>query len=158
MKIAKLIAAGALLLTVVGCGAKDTANVDLKELDATLVEKFESGEIGFPGTMDLDATLLSDVYGINAEEALESYVVKIPMMMVQASEIAMFEVKDGQMDAVKAGVEKRLADLDATWSQYLPDQYDLVKNAAKIEKGNYFFLVIAEEQDAIVKIIEDAFK
>ena len=100
-----------------------------------------------PGMMELDAEMLNAMYGLDAS-ALEGFVCKMPMMMVHATEYFVAQVKDGNMDAVKAGVEKRLADLDNQWKQYLPDQYELVKNAKVVSSGNYIALIIGHEAAA----------
>ena len=102
-----------------------------------------------PSAMDGDAAILSQFYGIDAGD-LESYVLKIPMMAVHATEFFIAEVKDGKMDAVKAGVEKRQADLVAQWSQYLPDQLELVENYKLVTSGNYILFAISEHADAAV--------
>lgn len=102
-----------------------------------------------PSAMDGDAAILSQFYGIDAGD-LESYVLKIPMMAVHATEFFIAEVKDGKMDAVKAGVEKRQADLVAQWSQYLPDQLELVENYKLVTSGNYILFAVSEHADAAV--------
>ena len=102
-----------------------------------------------PSSMDGDAAILSQFYGIDAGD-LESYVLKIPMMAVHATEFFIAQVKDGKMDAVKAGVEKRQADLVAQWSQYLPDQLELVENYKLVTSGNYILFAVSEHADAAV--------
>lgn len=109
-----------------------------------------------PSFMELDAAMLNDVYGISSDMVTD-FSVRMPMMIVHATEFAVFEVADGQMDAVKAGVEKRLADLTATWEQYLPNQLEMVKNAKTIEKGNTYILIISEYADEIVDQILSMF-
>lgn len=108
------------------------------------------------GYMDLDADTLSVLYGISADQLVD-YVVRVPMMNVQATEVAFFEVKDGEMDALKAGVAARLANLDEQWKQYLPDQYEMVKNAKTYESGNYYFVVISKNADAIISLLQSQY-
>ena len=100
-------------------------------------------------TMD-DATL-SAMYGINASD-LEEYVCMMPLMGVHSTEFFIAKVKDGKMDTVKAGIAKRQADLDAQWSQYLPEQYELVKNYKLVTNGNYVLFAISEYADDAVTI------
>ena len=101
-----------------------------------------------PMMMDLDDDLLQDMYGIDPA-LLDEYVAKIPGMNVHATEFFVAKVKDGNMDAVKNGIESRLNALDQTWSQYLPDQYELVQNAKTVEEGNYILFVVSENADAV---------
>ena len=109
-----------------------------------------------PGYMELDEETLTAVYGLSSTE-LSDYSVRTPMMIVQATEFAVFEVKDGYMDTVKSAVEKRLSDLTATWSQYLPDQYELVQNAKTYENGNIYVLIISEHADDILNTVSSMF-
>lgn len=102
-----------------------------------------------PSLMDADADTLSALYGISTDD-LVSYVCKMPLMAVHATEFFIAEVKDGKMDAVKAGVEKRQADLVQQWSQYLPDQLELVENYKLVTSGNYILFAISEHADEAV--------
>ena len=99
--------------------------------------------------MDADADILSQFYGISADDLVE-YVCKMPLMAVHATEFFIAQVKDGKMDAVKAGVEKRQADLYQQWSQYLPDQLELVENYQLVTSGNYILFAVSEYADEAV--------
>lgn len=98
---------------------------------------------------DLDADTLSALYGISASD-LEEYICKMPLMNVKATEFFIAKVKDGKMDAVQAGAQKRQADLDAQWSTYLPDQYELVQDYRLVTNGNYLLFVVSEYADEAV--------
>ena len=73
-----------------------------------------------------------------------------PEISVQATEFFIAEVKEGKMDAVKAAVEKRQADLVQQWSQYLPEQLELVENYQLVTSGNYILFAISEYADQAV--------
>ena len=102
-----------------------------------------------PALIDLDSDTLSAVYGINSSD-LEAYICKMPMMATHATEFFIAKVKDGKMDTVKAAVEKRQDDLEAQWSQYLPEQLELVKNYKLVTNGNYILFAISDSADAAV--------
>ena len=110
-----------------------------------------------PDFMDLDDGLLSDLYGIDAAD-LDSYVAKVPMINVKATEFFIAKVKSGKMDAVKDGVAKRQADLDEQWSSYLPEQLELVQNYKLAESGDYVLFAVTEDADDIVKAFNDCVK
>lgn len=134
------------ILLISGCSTKTAAkDVDVKELMNTIVSD-TSYEL--PAMQELTDTDLESLYGISVDD-LEAYSVNVPMMNVTATEIALFHVKDGKMDTVKKGVETRMTQLESTWSQYLPAQYDLVKDRRIIESGNYYFVIISEYADTI---------
>lgn len=69
----------------------------------------------------------------------------------------MFEAKEGKLDTVKKGVEKRLENLKELWSQYLPDQYELVKNSVTYENGNYYFFIVGQDAEKILELIKANF-
>ena len=106
-------------------------------------------KLELPSLMAVDDATLSALYGISASD-LVSYQCHMPMMAVHATEFFVAEVKDGKMDAVKAGIAKRQADLVAQWSQYLPDQLELVENYKLVTSGNYILFAVSEHADAAV--------
>ena len=107
--------------------------------------------LDIPSLADVDAATLTALYGIDSAD-LEEYVCKIPLMNVQATEFFIAQVKDGRMDAVKAGVEARQADLEAQWSQYLPDQLELVEGYQLVINGNYILFAISEYASDAVSV------
>lgn len=46
--------------------------------------------------------------------------------------------------------------VEQTWSTYLPEQYELVKNRKTLEEGNVIAIVIADQADAILQEISDS--
>ena len=141
------------VLLLAGCSTKkETADVDLKELMTSITE---NTAYEFPAYMEVDDATLETLYGISPDD-LESYSVIVPMMNVSATEIAFFKAKDGKIDTVKKAVETRIQQLDSTWSQYLPAQYELVENRVVIESGNYYFLIISEYAEEIGKTCKAA--
>ena len=102
-----------------------------------------------PMLTDLNDATLQAVYGINAAD-LEAYICKMPAMDTQATEFFLAKVKDGKLDTVKAAVEQRQADLVQQWSQYLPEQLELVENYQLVTNGNYILFAIGEcAEDAV---------
>ncbi len=150
----KIILLFSICLLLVGCGSKPEAvkDVDLNALATKITESVQ-----FPALAEVNDEMASSIYYLNSD-ICESYKIIMPMMMVHATEVIMVKAKDGKFDEVKAAVEKRYTDLDNVWKQYLPDQYELVKNAKRVTKGNYYFLIIHENPEAIIKIIDEAFK
>ena len=109
----------------------------------------EIAKLDIPALSDVDAETLAALYGISADD-LVSYVCKMPAISVQATEFFVAEVKDGKMDAVKAGVESRQAALVQQWSQYLPEQLELVENYQLVTSGNYILFAVSEYADEAV--------
>lgn len=100
------------------------------------------------------STELSTKYYMNSD-LFNSYTVRMPMMMVHSDEVSVFEVKDGKMEEAKEGIMKRYDDIIATWSQYLPAQYEKAQNYRLVSNGNYLVFTIAEDSDAVVSTFND---
>lgn len=111
-------------------------------------------KLDLPAFMDMDDEVLNAFYGLDVAD-LEEYVGKIPMMNVQATEFFIAKVKPGKMDTVKTAVEGRVDDLVAQWSQYLPEQLELVEDARVVTNGDYIMLAISEHADDAVKAFND---
>lgn len=108
-------------------------------------------------TSEIDATMLSELYGISTDD-LEDYVGRIPQMNVKAEEFFIAKVKDGRMDAVKAGIQKRQEAQLATWEHYLPDQLELVQNYQLVTSGSYVLYAVSENADKAVSLFQEAVK
>lgn len=114
-------------------------------------------KLQLPNLMALDSATLSALYGINASD-LVSFECHIPVTAVHATEFFVAEVKSGKMDAVKAGIAKRQADLKAQWSQYLPEQLELVENYKLVTSGNYVLFAISDQADQAVSVFNSCTK
>ena len=68
------------------------------------------------------------------------------------------KVKKGKMADAEAGITQRQEDLDATWSQYLPDVYETVKDARVVKNGNYILFVVSEKADEAVSAFDEMTK
>lgn len=141
---------------------KPEAKPEVKPEEVTLtagevVDKI-TANIETPANMNMDTQMFADTYGIDTA-LLKSYQVNMPMMVVHASEIAVFELKDAK-DASKvlSGINKRYEQMYETWSTYLPDQFELVKNYKTAQKGNYVLFVISDEASTIVSNFNSTIK
>ncbi|MBR4878740.1 MAG: DUF4358 domain-containing protein [Clostridia bacterium] len=126
------------------------------KIDEVLADK-NGGEENMIAKMDGDDEMTSTFYYLNTED-LESYSLKFPMINVRAEETFVAKVKDGKMDAVKEGIEKRNADLIEQWKMYLPDQLELVEKSQIVVNGNYVLYVVSEHADAIVAAFNELTK
>lgn len=99
--------------------------------------------------MAFTADDLSALYGLDAS-AVQGFVGKMPMMNVKATEYLVVKAASGQAGTVQKAMQSRQAALDATWKQYLPDQYELVKNYKLVTNGDYVLFVVGENAQAAV--------
>lgn len=105
-----------------------------------------------PGLIEMDSQAIESYYGLTEADYAEA-ACYMPMMAVHASEISVFRISDSD-DAIIAGIDKRLSDLDTTWGQYLPDQHDLVKNAKVVTNGDWVLLAVSEYADEVVEAFD----
>ena len=160
-----------------GCGnsANNESNVSLSELMSSIKEQIasdlEAG--GVEGALvdgELQGFTLADLTSENTEEAmyaeklnidpkmLNAGYILVPMMNVKSDEIILLEAKDeAQVETLKQGLEEELQAQINTWQQYLPDQYEKVKNNVITTNGRYLLYVTYDNPDVIVKIFNDQF-
>lgn len=81
------------------------------------------------------------------------------MMNVNADEIFVLEANSAEeVEALKEGLERELAAQTQTWEQYLPDQYEKVKNNVIETNGNFLLYVTFSNPDKIVDAFKASFK
>lgn len=145
----------AMLFTLSGCSANNKTTATPDSILQSILD--EIGEDNLPALTAADDELLKNFYGIDSAD-LDSYALQMASMNVQADEFFIAKVKDGKMDAVKAGIEKRKQDLDNTWKQYLPAVYETVQNSKTVENGAYILFVVSENAAPAEKAFNDATK
>ena len=151
----RLLVVLSLVLMLAGCSAPAAkTKVLTNEEWFGIVENIQT-EIELPAMMALSDAELTDFVGINAEN-LESFVMMMPMMNVHATEIMVLQAKEGMIETVQAEAAAHLEGLEATWSTYLPDQYELVQNRVEKTVGNTLIVIIAEEAAQIESMIDAA--
>lgn len=163
-KIIGMIVAAVLLIavvvTLVALNLSDwgkEANQEAKKIEINLEELSEKFSAMTPfnemATMDIDSTVLTDLYQID-EELVANFIGKMPMMNVHSSMYLVIEATEGNVEAVKEKVDAYAEAYEATWEMYLQDQYELVKDRKTGVQGNFVYLFIgesAEDMEALMK-------
>lgn len=116
--------------------------------------EFQLVEGRVPGWDELDVQdeLALGMYPMFADLDIEG-TLYVPMMNVKSDLVAVVKAKDGNVDAVKTAFEQLKADQEATWSTYLPDQYEKVKANKIIVEGDYVLYVTFDD----TSVVEEAF-
>ena len=98
---------------------------------------------------EIPSELYKDMYGIDKSK-FEDVIVSGSMMSVKTNEIIVIKVKNEEdiSSAVKI-LEERKNQVYKTWEQYLPDQFELVKQAKIKTNGKYAALIIAPYSDKV---------
>lgn len=92
------------------------------------------------------------------QEDIANGTVIAAMMSVNADEIIVLEAKEeSKVDSLKASLEKELQAQEQTWSQYLPDQYEKVKQNVIKTKGKYLIYITYSNPEQIEKVFDDQF-
>lgn len=147
-----------LLMFVLCFGVMTSCNQGKTSLSTDEIYKKAVSGVELPELQKISSSELSSLFKLNSN-SFEEQSIYMSMLNVRASEIVIFKFsgKDQETSIDKA-IENRLKDLDATWSTYLPDQYELVKNAKKFSYGNIKGYVIADDASKIVSNIEKLLK
>lgn len=137
---------------------KDTIVEDLKAggveeplVDGKLMSYFE---VDLMDAENPQRDLYLEKLGIQ-EDQLEKGYVYAAMMNVNADEIILLEAKDETAAAaLKAGLEKELAAQTQTWEQYLPEQFEKVKNNLIKQNGNKLIYITYDKPEKIAEIFD----
>lgn len=135
-------------------------NSGSKSVSLSTSEIYDKGVSGveLPMVQEIGSSEIKSLFGLSDSDYTEA-TVNISMMNVKATEIGIFKFENKeQEDAITKGIDKRLKNLDATWSTYLPDQHELVKNVKKFSYDNVKGYVIADDADKIISNIDKAVK
>jgi hypothetical protein len=114
-------------------------------------------EVEFGRLVSMPEDLSTDFYPFD-RNLVSEYVIHFSMINVNSDEIAIFKVKDAKSLAeIEKGIQKRLEQLDKTWSHYLPAQYDKVKQHIIIKKDNYIMFTVSSNQDKVREVFNGFF-
>ena len=154
MKKISLVAFSVILACVmlVSCGKNTTLDTDAAR---AAVE-----ELGlYPASMVAVSDGELAAMGLTKDN-IEKYVIGLPLMNVQASLYIAVLPKEGFEADVKSELESYMTSYENTWSQYLPDQYELVENRLVTEiktgEGTYYVYIISENNERVLEALNSA--
>lgn len=128
---------------------------------AELYQQITDGGISLVSPMLLDESnsdFIYNYYGIDVT-ALEEYVFEVSEEATSAEMVIMFKVKDeGDIASMKEQLEGLLSDKCMELDNYLPDQYEIAARSKVQVDGNYLFLIVSENSEAINTIISTQFQ
>ena len=178
-KISMLLATLMVGATFMGCGAKENAPVEDQALVEENVQPEENVQLpagndsklgvlareisdkveDMPMSMELVKDDVPAFYGEEILNLVDDFGGVMPMMQT-TTEITIFKVKEGKMAEVKSILEDRKKLQEQNFEQYLPDEYEIVKNSQIYENGDYIYFISAEEKnvDTIKEMIENGIK
>lgn len=118
-----------------------------------LFDKAKSALGEIPMTVSLDEETFREFYG---DGEIEEFICEIPSMNVHATEICVVKFKEKvSLDDAEKFFRKRQESLEQIWENYLPDQYEIVKNSQVGVNGRYALYCIGEKAEDAKKAFED---
>ncbi|MBE6836804.1 MAG: DUF4358 domain-containing protein [Ruminococcus sp.] len=120
----------------------------------TLFDKAKAALGEIPATVTLDEEMFKELYG---EGDVEEFICEIPAMNVHATEICVVKFKKNiTEDEAEKFFKKRQDSLEQTWKNYLPDQYEIVKDSKVEVRGPYALFCVGERADEAEEAFEKA--
>ncbi len=125
-------------------------NINLEELDKNLTKigVFEESK-----NTNIDKSLAVSTFNIEENDIIE-VIGKMPLINIKSSMYIVIKVKDGKQEIVKQKLEEYAVEYEKQWSNYLEDQYNLVKNKEIGIVGEYVYLIIADNVADLKKLIK----
>lgn len=91
-----------------------------------------------------------DIYGIDKTE-FSDVLISGTMISVKANEIILIKVSnESEISKAVNVLEKRKEQVYKTWEQYLPDQFEMVKNGVIKTNGKYAALIITPDVNKVL--------
>ena len=137
---------------------KDVIREDLKGFGYT-DEDFAGEEL--PGYFELDLRneedrAMFDIF--NENDFDDAYVIQ-PMMNLSSNLIIIVKAKDSaSVNNLKEGLEEVRDSQESLWSQYLPDQYEKVKNNIIKVEGDYLIYITYDDAEKIEEVFVNTLK
>ena len=151
--IALLLLALAALFCFAACGEEEKEVKPLNEL----LKDIQSAAT-LPEMMDMDGNDLMDFLGLPASAYTES-IAEIPMVSISGDMLFVFRAADkAGLDKIKTGLENYRTQKLNEFRDYIPAEAAKIEQSAVETSGDYVWLVVSENSDAILKVIEGAIK
>ena len=142
-KLIGLLAAAVLCTGLLsGCGSKDAsgASMEMKEGQSvqTVVDQIAE-DVGIAMAAPIDDEMLKQLFYIDPSDA-QAYYGQISMANVSADNVVAIQAAPDKKDAVVEGLNKRLEDVQNSFAQYLPEQYEKAEGSG-CRKGELCFFI-----------------
>ena len=149
-KFLAIILSALLMLGLTACGGSEGAKAaDLNALYDTLTADL-------PQMLPMDETTMLNFQGIEIADCIQARVA-ICAEGLRTDEIWLIEAKDeAALEKLKALAEARLQAKAEETVSYNPEQYAVVEKAQVFTEGNYLFLLVSPDVDALKATVEAA--
>lgn len=150
------------LLVFIGCTEKETTpNVAVKDIMSSIETEVEQiaglTELNFTNEemSEFDQQTI-ETLGFNLED-IEEGIMKYPMINLQVDEVVIIKAKDeASIPAINEAIQTHIENQMAAFENYLPENYEMVKNHILKTKGNYVLLAISKDAEKIEEVFDNA--
>lgn len=130
---------------------EETKEINLEEVNNKITENSYFKEMA---TEEISMEMLENYFQVDTAN-VEKVVGKVPLMNVHSSLYVIIQAKEGKANEVKEDLNEFLTGYEETWSRYLPEQYEYVKNRKFDVIGDYVYLIIAEDSGKLENIVKE---
>ncbi|MDD6467528.1 MAG: DUF4358 domain-containing protein [Erysipelotrichaceae bacterium] len=135
-----------ILILLVGCAS--TPAVDLKGVYERL-----SKEMDLPKLVEIDQKAAELVYEFDMK-TIKQFAIYRPLTNVQVDEVILIEAQKDQVLAVKEKVDQYLQMSEEYWKDFLPSQYELLKDRKELLIQDYYCVVIGKKAQEVIDALE----
>lgn len=147
------IAVSDIIKDIKGVMAEDMKN------DGAPEESFKDGQLPMHMEIDLATETTNPLSEMINKEDIEEGIAIQPMMNVKSNMIIVLKAKDiSKVESLKASLEGIKDKQIKTWQQYLPDQYEKVKNNIIQSNGKYLVYITYDNPEKIETTFNNALK
>lgn len=126
-------------------------NLDFTKLSSNIEKRVDMAN--FVKGNDID---LKKMYGINKLE-VDNYALFAPKSNMEANEILILKVKGDTSDYVNR-IQKRIDAQSSSFKNYAPAQYEILKKADLVEKGQYIYFISYKDLNVVHDAISSSYK
>ena len=148
-----------LSLSLVACGNDNSSSSSSSSTSSSTTSSSDSSSVTSSAESSeevSDDAMLTDLYYLE-KEWLDEYVIAAAMMNVSSDNLAVIKATEGNADKVAEALEKRRSDVENSFAQYLPEQYEKAQNGLVKTQGDWVFLVILDDIPAAEELIDGYF-
>jgi len=163
-KLLVLLMSVVTLVAFTGCAQKEVVkNVPVRDIITSIESEVETvkglSELDFNKEELSEFDMMTiEAFGFNLED-IEEGIIKYPMINLQAEEVIIIKAKDEtKMTAIKEALQLHVENQMAAFENYVPENYEMVKNHVLKTEGNYVLLAISTDAAKIDEIFTNALK
>ena len=110
-------------------------------------------EFDYSKMQDIDKEFATSTFLIDSSK-IQDIIGKSPIINTTASMYVIIKAEELNLQEIQMALESYGVEYETQWSNYLPDQYELVKNRHIGIKGNYVYMIISENPEKIIELIK----